>query len=201
MADTSTTDNSKADLQTALKNRYGINKNISQVLTQSECQHLLTLLDSDSKAVKLIESLVDKNSDLGNRNRQFGREREQAKQRLAQAKAEYDTLQAEIAQIEDSNQTLGQRKRQLEQETTTLQAQVDRLTARSQQLEGQVKTLNSENRELVNVNDELKQDNRRLKNLLDAIRLKFSQEMRQVLKTEDSEIRKAIVKLYKSILG
>jgi chromosome segregation ATPase len=209
---------SKDELQTILRDRYSVNKNISQVLTATECQHLMTLLDSEPSAVKLVESFVDKNVDLGNRSRQFGREREQAQKRLEKAQSEYAALQSSIHQIEGSNHELEQRKQQLEkeaalamqdlerskanleqqklkleQESQALEAEVNVLQAKAQRLEGQ--------KELVVVNDDLKKDNKRLKNLVDAIRLKFSKEMRQVLNTEDSELRKAIAKLYKSMLG
>jgi regulator of replication initiation timing len=75
------------------------------------------------------------------------------------------------------------------------------LQARSQNLEGQVKHLSSEKKELVQANHELQKDNKRLKNIVDAIRLKFSKDVNQLLQYEDSEIRKALVKLYKSTLG
>jgi chromosome segregation ATPase len=213
---------SKKELQAILKDRYSVNIGISEVLTVIECQRLMTLLDSEPSAVKLVESFVDKNIDLGNRSRQFGKQREQAQKRFETAQAEY----AALHQIEGSNQALEQRKQELEKEAAlamqnlersranleqqklhleqasqVLEAEVSALQTKTQKLEGQVKILNSEKKELVDVNDDLKKDNKRLKNLFDAIRLNFSREMRQVLKTEDSELRKAIAKLYKSMLG
>jgi chromosome segregation ATPase len=238
---------SKDELQNLLKNRYGINKNISQALTLVECQRLLTLLDAEPSAIKLVESFIGKNAWLGNNNRQLGHKRGRAEDRLEKVQAEYTTLKASIQEIETSNQGLIARKQQLEQEAAqrmqqleqskarlaqqqrqleqearslaqsktqleqqklrlekesqVLEAEVKALTDRSSRLEGQVTALSSANQELKEVNHELKKDNKRLKNIVDAIRLKFSQEAQQMLKTEDSEIRKAIVRLYKSMLG
>jgi hypothetical protein len=70
-----------------------------------------------------------------------------------------------------------------------------------EQLSQQVKELETNDRSLTKVNDELKQDNKRLKNIVDAIRLRIAQDMKGILKYEDSELRQAIAKLFKSTQG
>jgi hypothetical protein len=70
-----------------------------------------------------------------------------------------------------------------------------------EQLSQQVKDLETNSRLLTKVNDELKQDNKRLKNIVDAIRLRIAQDMKGILKYEDSELRQAIMKLFKSTQG
>lgn len=55
--------------------------------------------------------------------------------------------------------------------------------------------------ELSKVNEELKKDNKDLKNYVDAIKLRLAIDVNNFLRLEDSEIRKALIKWYKSILG
>jgi chromosome segregation ATPase len=216
----------KSELQGLLKDRYGINKNISRALTDVECQRLMALLEAEPSALKLVDSFIAKNRDLAINNQLYGKQRNQALARYEQAQAEYLALEASIVEIENSNEGLAARKReleleakrkiaeinqtkvelenqkrQLEQESAILEKQVANLKARSQDLEGQVRNLSSEKTELAKANHELQKDNKRLKNIVDAIRLKFSKDVNQLLQYEDSEIRKALVKLYKSTLG
>ena len=70
-----------------------------------------------------------------------------------------------------------------------------------EQLSKQAKEIETDNKSLTKVNGELKQDNKRLKNIVDAIRLRLAQEMKGILKYEDSELRQAIAKLFKSTQG
>ena len=65
---------SKADLQTELSNLHKINKNISESLTRDQCEAMLVLLAENPSAVKIIETLVNKNMSLGNNNRTLGNE-------------------------------------------------------------------------------------------------------------------------------
>jgi hypothetical protein len=66
----------KAELQNALKERFGINKNISQPLTKEDCQRLLDLLAREPSAAKLVGSYAEKNSQLGRNNATYGGARE-----------------------------------------------------------------------------------------------------------------------------
>ncbi len=68
-------------------------------------------------------------------------------------------------------------------------------------LEAKVKALVSKNDELIKVNDELKKDNKALKNLVDRIRLKTAIDVKNLLKYEDSEIRRALAKWFKGTQG
>jgi predicted RNase H-like nuclease (RuvC/YqgF family) len=68
-------------------------------------------------------------------------------------------------------------------------------------LEAKVRSLVSQKNELVEVNDQLKKDNKDLKNLVDAIRLKIAIDMKKLMQYEDSEIRKALAKWFKSTQG
>lgn len=86
----------------------------------------------------------------------------------------------------------------MKQQYLTVLEQRDR---QIEQLSKQTKELETDNRSLTKVNDELKQDNKRLKNIVDAIRLRIAQDMKGILKYEDSELRQAIMKLFKSTQG
>jgi chromosome segregation ATPase len=231
------------ELQSILKERYGINKNISQALSAEECQRILTLLSSESSTAKLVDSFIGKNRELITNNQQYGRQRTKAENQVQLEKEKAEAIQVElqasqaaskilqsslqtaqqtaidlqtqlnlaesdsqrlqesIAQMEQSKGKLVDRKQDLAQETSQLEAEIETLMQRSQALENQVGKLKSEKQELVVVNDELKKDNKRLKNIVDMIRLKFSKDVNQLLKYEDSEIRKALIKMYKSTLG
>ena len=68
-------------------------------------------------------------------------------------------------------------------------------------LQSEVKVLASEKDELVEVNDQLKKDNKALKNLVDQIRLKLAIDVKTLLRYEDSEIRKALMKWFKNTQG
>jgi uncharacterized protein YpuA (DUF1002 family) len=86
----------------------------------------------------------------------------------------------------------------MKQQYLTVLEQRDR---QIEQLSKQAKELETDNRSLTKVNDELKQDNKRLKNIVDAIRLRLAQDMKEILKYEDSDLRQAIMKLFKSTQG
>ncbi len=68
-------------------------------------------------------------------------------------------------------------------------------------LNSQNTKLSQDNEQLIEVKDQLEKENRNLKNLVDAIRLKITIEGDKLLRYEDSEIRKAVSKLFKTIQG
>jgi vacuolar-type H+-ATPase subunit I/STV1 len=63
------------------------------------------------------------------------------------------------------------------------------------------KQLKKDNSELIKINEQLKKDNKDLKNIVDMIKLRLAQDTNKLLKYEDSEIRKAVVQLFKWTLG
>jgi hypothetical protein len=71
----------------------------------------------------------------------------------------------------------------------------------NQQLLARVKELEVDNRSLTKVNAELKKDNKSLKNIVDSIRLQIAKDMKGILKHQDSDLRQAILKLFKSTQG
>ncbi|WP_310482174.1 hypothetical protein [Chamaesiphon sp. VAR_48_metabat_403] len=71
----------------------------------------------------------------------------------------------------------------------------------NQQLLARVKELEVDNRSLTKVNAELKKDNKSLKNIVDSIRLQIAKDMKGILKYQDSDLRQAILKLFKSTQG
>lgn len=192
---------SKDELQNVLKEEYGINKNISQPLSQEECEKLLSLLSSQTFAVKLVKSFVSKNSSLGKNNALFGRMRNQAEKRLETLQSEYHSLEQSIRNLESSKLALESRKKQLEEDKAKLEADINNLSSENKSLGRKVKTLASQNTELTEANDELKKDNKYLKNLIDAIKLKLTIDVKNLLKYEDSELRKALVKWFKGTQG
>lgn len=68
-------------------------------------------------------------------------------------------------------------------------------------LQSQIKILVSEKNELVEANDQLKKDNKALKNLIDQIKLKIAIDVNNLMRYEDSEIRRALAKWFKSTQG
>ncbi len=192
---------SKQELQNTLKEKYGINKNISQSLSQEECERLLFILSTEPSAIKIVDSFVDKNSSLGKNNALFGKMRNQAEKKLETLKSEYYELEQTIQGIETDKLALEEKKKQLEQERFKLESEVKGLATEITTLETKVKKLNYENTELFGANQQLQKDNKDLKNLVDRIRLQLAQNTKQLLQYEDSEIRKALVKLFKWTLG
>lgn len=192
---------SKDELQTALKQKYGINKNISQPLAKEECERLLFLLNSEPSAVRLIESFAEKNSSLGSKNAYYSRMRNQAENKLTSLQAEYRELEESIKNLEAANTVLEARKKQLEQNRDKLEAEIQSLSSENKTLDSKVQSLTSEKNELAEVNDTLKKDNRLLKNLVDALKLRLAIDIKRILQYKDGEIRQALVKWFKGIQG
>lgn len=175
---------SKSQLQTMLKEKHGINKNITQPLSEEDCTQLLNLLEQTS-AQKLVHSFRKKNSELSNNNRNFGQRRKQAETKLERLQERHDALKKTIADSKPSQR--GQNGQVKTEEYETLKAEIDKLK--------------TQNAELVEVNDELKKDNKALKNTVDGIRLQLARKTRALLQYEDSEIRKAAIRLFNLTLG
>jgi chromosome segregation ATPase len=184
----------KKELQNTLKDKYGINKNISDVLDREECEQLLQILESEPSAVKLVESYAQKNASLGNNNAYYSRMRNQAERKLEDTKAEYDKLHDSITKLEN-------KKKELEQNRQKLEAEMQNIILGNEQLADKVETLKLKNEGLTKVNDDLKQENRSLKNIIDSIRLKLAQDTHELLQLDNSEIKAALVKLFKWTLG
>lgn len=192
---------SKRELQTILKEKYGINKNITQSLSQEDCENLLFLLSDQPSAQKLIESFIAKNVELAQNNQDYGRRRSQAEKKFERLQAEHRQLQKSIAELEKANGALGNRKQTLSQEHQDLEAEINKLTAANQSLSQKVQTLTTQNDELFEANDQLKKDNKELKNIVDQIRLRLARDTKMLLQYEDSEIRKALIRLFRWTLG
>ncbi|MUG96649.1 hypothetical protein F7734_31645 [Scytonema sp. UIC 10036] len=192
---------SKDELQSTLKEKFSINKNISQPLTKEECERLIKLLESEPSAVKLVDSYANKNSTLGRNNSSYARARNQAEHKLAALQTEYLELEKSIASIEEAKTNLENRKRLLEEEQKKLQDEVENLTSKNQSLSSKVQTLTTQNDEIMNANAQLKKDNKNLKNIVDQIKLKLARDTKELLQYEDNEIRKAIIRLFRWTLG
>jgi chromosome segregation ATPase len=192
---------SKGELQTQLKDQHGINKNVSQSLSRDECAALLERLSEDPSIAKLVAAYVDKNNFLGKNNATYGRARSQAESKLQTLQTEYDDLEASIANLESTNQSLATRKQQLESDRQALSREIQKITAENEALSSTVTEMTVRTDELADANDQLKKDNKALKNTLDAIKLRLAKDVKQLLRYEDSEIRKALMKLFNSTLG
>jgi chromosome segregation ATPase len=149
---------SKGELQTQLKDQYGINKNVSQPLSRDECAALLESLSKDASVAKLIAAYADKNNDLGKKNATFGRARSQAESKLQTLQTEYDDLEASIANLENTNQSLATRKQQLESDRQALSREIQKITAENEALSSTVTDLTVRTDELTDANDQLKKD-------------------------------------------
>ncbi len=191
----------KKQLQDSLKLQYGINKNISQELSTENCERLLALMDQEPSILELVASFADKNIELGKNNQRFGQQRSQAERQLKKAKAEYEQLQKSVAEAESRNNGLRVKRGDLDKEQAALQQRINDLQAQNQQLSGTVQTLEKKTEALSDVNEVLKKDNKALKNLVDQIRLKLAIDIKQLMRYEDSELRKAAARLFKWTQG
>jgi chromosome segregation ATPase len=185
----------------ASKEKYGINKNISNSLSQEECLALLSVLNSESSAAKLVEAYAEKNSSLAKNNAYYGRMRSQAERKLEATKNEYQKLEESIKSIEEDKINLERRRKQLEQERAALEAEVQTLSSTNNALASKVQVLTTQNDELVEANTQLKKDNKDLKNIVDQIRLRLARDTKLLLQYEDSEIRKVLIRLFSWTLG
>lgn len=192
---------SKDELQSKLKDQYGINKNISQALSREECETLLLLLDREPSAAKLVDAYARKNANLGSNNAVYARMRNQAERKLETLQAEYADLEASIQTLESSKTTLETLKKQLEQEQATLKDKIQTLSTENQTLESKVGILTTQNDQLIEANDQLKRDNKALKNYIDAIKLRLAKDTKMLLQYEDNQLRKAVIRLFRWTLG
>lgn len=192
---------SKSELQTILKERYGINKNITQSLNLEDCESLLLSLSSQPSVGRLVASFIEKNNELSNNNRYYGQRRSQAEKKFEQLQTEYHQLEQAIVEQEKVNQALGDRVTMLSEKRKVLEAEVQQLTADNQNLSVKAQELITRNDELTVANNQLKKDNKELKNVVDQIRLRLARDTRMLLQYEDSEIRKALIRLFRWTLG
>jgi chromosome segregation ATPase len=192
---------SKAELQDALKEKFGINKNISQSLSKEECEELLGFLHREPIAAKLVGSYADKNNSLGRNNAAYARARSQAERKFETLQVEYRQLENSIQSIEAAKVTLEDKKRVLEEEQRKLEADIQNLSSTNQTLASKVQSLTTENDELTEANTQLKKENKDLKNIVDQIRLRLARDTKLLLQYEDSEIRKALIRLFRWTLG
>lgn len=191
---------SKDELQTVLKEQFGINKNISDSLSREDCEELLSRLEQDPILVRLVQSYAKKNTDLRQNNAYYGRLRSHAERKLDYLKAEHEKLEQSIQAIEMSKQALEEKRKTLEKEQLLLENEVKRLSQNNQSLTFRVQDLTNQNTELIDVNNQLKKENKDLKNIVDQIRLRLAQDMNELLRYEDSEIRKALIRLFKWVM-
>jgi glycine cleavage system regulatory protein len=144
------------------------------------------------------------------------RQREQAAQKglvtkktnqLELLKREYQTdiKQRDLQLALLKQQVIGADSPEQAQQIELMQQQyrvvIEQYESQNQQLAARVKELEADNRSLSKVNTELKKDNKSLKNIVDSIRLQIAKDMKGVLKNQDSDLRQAIVKLFKSTQG
>lgn len=198
----------KQELQAILKENYGINKNISDPLSVPECHRLLQLMRDETSVSTLTESLIAKNKELATNNRTLGQRRGGAERKRDRALTEIKALQDEnttlkqfIAELSQENTGLREDNRQLVEQSQSLEHEIAELRQKNQHLQTTVSDLSTKNSELAAANDELKRDNKELKNIVDQIKLRLAQDTRTLLQYEDSEIRKALIQLFRWTLG
>lgn len=108
-------------------------------------------------------------------------------------------------EIEKNNQEyaakIEQLKKYQKQENEKYETEIQNLSDTNKVLEMKLKSINAQNSELIQANEELKKDNKALKNLIDEIRLKLAMSTKKLLQYEDSEIRQALIIMFKSTLG
>lgn len=192
---------SKQELQTILREEYGINKNISQSLGAEDCELLLLTLQHQPGTAKLIDSFAKKNAELGNRNRHFGSLRSNAERNLQKLQFDYQQLETQVAQMEKNKADLENRRDNITVETRALVSKIERLESEKRHLDSRVQTLVTQKEELSGANVQLKKDNKDLKNTVDQIRLQLARNIKALLQYEDNEIKKAMIRLLGWTLG
>lgn len=101
---------------------------------------------------------------------------------------------AQKAQVTRKNNEIERMETAHRFEKERFEAEIQHSSPKDDSTEAKVKALVSQNNELIKVNDELKKDNKSLKNLVDRIRLQTVIEGKNLLKLENSEIRRALAK-------
>ncbi|MFN6502116.1 MAG: hypothetical protein RMX65_034710 [Nostoc sp. DedQUE01] len=108
-------------------------------------------------------------------------------------------------EIEKSNQEyaakIEQLKKYQKQENEKYGGEIQNLADTNKVLEMKLQTINAQNNQLIQANEQLKKDNKALKNLIDEIRLKLAINTKKLLQYKDSEIRQALIIMFKSTLG
>jgi len=138
-----------------------------------------------------------KNKEIEQIHKNYDIKLTQYKQELKQAREKYETENHNLASVNELKaevRHLTAVNDELKKENTALKDELQNLTSVNKDLNAKLKKSNL-------INDQLKKDNKDLKNVVDAIKLKLAVEVNQLLKYEDSEIRKALIKLFKSTLG
>ncbi|MGK7910202.1 MAG: hypothetical protein AB4050_01785 [Synechococcus sp.] len=171
----------KNTYQNTLKKDFGINKNISEALTEEQCKELLERLQNDDGTLNLVRSFIGKNKELSKNNSQYGRQREDAKRKLEALRIEFDNYKAaddggkETVPVE-----LTEDMKALQDENTQLKLELSALKAN---------------------NDDLMRDNRHLSNLVNLIKLRTTQGIRKMISGPDSEVKRELAKFLESTLG
>lgn len=86
-------------LANKLKEEYLINKNVSDALSLEQKQEILDLLESNESVFRLVQAFVDKNNELGNNNRKFGKQRNQAHRELDRQLEKNNQLATDLSQL------------------------------------------------------------------------------------------------------
>lgn len=134
-----------------------------------------------------IQSLLFRKADLETKINSLSWENNE----LSQVNDNLKKDKVELLKVKDE---LGKDKKELEIIKEKIEKDKIELSRLNQQLK-------KDKTELSQVNEELKKDNKDLKNILDAIKLRLAIDLKNLLRYEDSEIRKALIKWYKSTLG
>lgn len=128
------------------------------------------------------------------------------RQRLQAAqKGQVTRKQKELAEKEEKIHDLVKQIIELKpnpssEELAELQAKLKDLEKERDGLIASKDEIEKQTDELKKVNDSLMKDNRQLRNLLDEIRLKLAQEMKSLLRYKDSEIRRAVIRLFQKTI-
>jgi hypothetical protein len=97
---------SKQKLQDILKEKYGINKNISQTLNTEELERIVSILEKEPSVIKLVEAFSEKNQNLWKNNANLGRRRSQAEKEKSQIEREKEDLHEVKLDLEKDNRRL-----------------------------------------------------------------------------------------------
>lgn len=165
--------------------------------TKADAERALTALDFSTNPDRLVilEAAIQfSGAELLNR------------QRLQAAqKGQVDRKRKELAEKEEKihdliKQIVNLKENAFSAELVELQAELQALESDRDAILAGKDELEKKTEKLKEVNDMLMKDNRRLRNVLDQIKLKIAQDMKSLLRSKDSEIRRAAIRLFQKTI-
>lgn len=165
--------------------------------TKADAERALTSLDFSTNPDRLVilEAAIEfSGSELLNRQRLQAAQKGQVNRKLKELAKKEEKIHDLVKQI------VNLKENAFCAELVELQAQLQALESDRDAILAGKDELEKQTEKLKEVNDMLMKDNRRLRNVLDQIKLKIAQDMKSLLRYQDSEIRRAAIRLFQKTI-